>query len=112
LFLAFTNNNLEHRFNLILLTDKSGKQYDKLQLTLDPANVLPNVERIFNKSIYNKCICFLSWSNQILFRNITFFTSKQKEKYCYAMVTWHFLFRLPVTPNIYIYHIPQIICLE
>ena len=40
-------------------------------------------------------------SNQILFHsnNITFFISKQKEKYRYMVVSWHILCRLPVTPK-------------
>ena len=50
-------------------------------------------------------------SNPILFRNnkITFYISKQQEQYCYVVVTWHILCRLPVTPKhklrnyIYIY---------
>ena len=40
-------------------------------------------------------------SNQILFRNnkITFYIIKQQEQYCYVVVTWHILCRLPVTPK-------------
>ena len=63
--------------------------------------------------LYSEChqLLYQIKSNQILFRNnkITFYISKQKEKYCYMVVTWHILFHLPVTPkhklrnNIYIY---------
>ena len=40
-------------------------------------------------------------SNQILFRNnkITFYLIKQQEQYCYVVVTWHVVCRLPVTPK-------------
>ena len=40
-------------------------------------------------------------SNQFYFatNKITFYISKQKEKYCNVMVTWHILCHLPVTPK-------------
>ena len=43
---------------------------------------------------------FTTKSNQMLFRKkITFYISKQKEKYCYMVVTRHILCHLPVTPK-------------
>ena len=68
----------------------------------DPS--VQNLPLLFETHYYRLQSCkavtpYINQSN--LFRNnkITFYISKQKEKYCYMVVTWHILCRLPVTPK-------------